>query len=199
MEQQLPPSTGTNSNIKQQFQEMNQGAQQNSTTQEEQQRQAVVQRKETEKNLKEIMPYLELQAKATKLEMELVRNDVLLGRMNPQSIQGPYGKLLETEMTEIQLKWATVKMEANKTMADALEQKKQLEKMQQDNAEIEGLQSNGWTVTFLQDITMDDIKICDANTDIIIHSLTPELPTVNGTVTLDIMAMDREGLIKITK
>ena len=59
--------------------------------------------------LDNILPYLRKQVEATELEMKLTRFDVQLGRLNPNSIPGSFGKSLEIEEMETLLHWGTLK------------------------------------------------------------------------------------------
>lgn len=121
------------SKIKQQMAEMNQqaaqAAQQPVMTEEE----MLKRQQEEEDRLDKALPYLRKQAEATRLEMELTRMDVLIGRANPSQIPGAFGKQLEVECMEAQLAWSNLKLDQQSMMRRALEEKKELEKAQQED------------------------------------------------------------------
>lgn len=118
--------------IKQQYAQMEQQAGQLQMLSEEE---MLNKQKEEEQKLDAILPYLRKQAEATRLEMELTRMDVLLGRMAPNQIPGAFGKQLEVECMEAQQKWAVSKMEQQEMMKRAMEEKEKLEKIKKATEE----------------------------------------------------------------
>lgn len=122
------------SNIKQQFAEMNQAAaqaQQPQMTEE----QVLARQKEEEDRLDKVLPYLRKQEEATRLEMELTRMDVLIGRVNPASIPGAFGKQLEVEAMKAQLEWSQLKLDQQEMMRRAMAEKDELLKAQKAEAD----------------------------------------------------------------
>jgi len=116
-------------NIKQQFNQINKQAEEAQQAQPQQMTPEEMdkQRKLQEKMLDETLPYLRKQEEATRLEMQLVRYDVLMGRTPATQIPGTFGKQLEVECMEAQLQWSGMKLDQQAMMKRAMEEKAELE------------------------------------------------------------------------
>ena len=146
MEMELNPEVGPNtqgpaqpqidpSKIKQQFAEMNAQAAANQPQPQMTEAEMLARQKEEEDRLDKVLPYLRKQAEATKLEMDLTRMDVLIGRVNPASIPGAFGKQLEVEAMTAQLQWSQLKLDQQEMIRRAMAEKDELFKQQKAEAD----------------------------------------------------------------
>ncbi len=129
------------SSIKQEYAQMHE---QQPQPQEPDDAQLAANRKAREEFLAQELPFLRDNAEYTRLQIELMRSECLLGQINPSQIPGTIGRQMEIEQLESQLHWADLKMQQNEMMKRAQEEKRLAERKQEQEKD----KSREVTVTF---------------------------------------------------
>lgn len=120
------------SQIKQQYAQMNQAAEQQMGQQPQTEEQMKASIAKEEERLDLMLPYYRKQKEALELEIEITSLEARMGKVDPRNIPGTIGRDLQSEEMQSKLQWAHLMMQQQQTL-DGLNKKKEELKNEENN------------------------------------------------------------------
>lgn len=129
------------SQIKQQYSQMNQQAEQAMSQQPVSEADMKAKLVEEENRLDLMLPYYRKQKEALELEIAITSLECQMGKVAPKNVPGVIGRNLEIQEMESKLQWAHLMMQQQQTLNDLHKKKDELKKEEEDQPQSSDTQA----------------------------------------------------------